>query len=229
MEEEKNFYKTFEKLSDEQKRQFFLKYDLFYIDKKEIIQTIIKKSPQKKQMNNLFKNIGNHTKEEIDSFIENVELQHKLGQYQIVIDLEEFFDIAFISSNNVYKILDSTNFKNFLILVKDYKKNKSIKLYKERVKKMYDASDLYNLDYTIAKQLIPRMVLELKEKKHGYPNGLTEKEWNDILIQIVWFLQEVISTNETYYELDDDDKMMYAKQLEKSTQLFAKYFNHLWD
>lgn len=80
-------------------------------------------------------------------------------------------------------------------------------------------SDLWNLDYTVASFLVPRLK-RFKETTMGHPVDLTEEEWNIALDKMI-FSFENYSKNE--YAVGEP-----LNQIDEGLRLFALYFYHLW-
>lgn len=97
----------------------------------------------------------------------------------------------------------------------------------ERLKKQYnergfDDTELMNLDRTFAAFMLPRLKA-FRDFTKSCPARLTEKEWKDILDQIIWSLDFVVS--EDYYEtLDRAD----WEKCKKGISLLAVWFLDLW-
>ena len=93
------------------------------------------------------------------------------------------------------------------------------------VKIMEDDSyneELYNLDITIAKFVLPRLQ-EFKNNLFGTPYPLTKEEYNDILDKMIWSF-DIISRGD-HIIMDDDEN---DKRVQEGLDLFAKYFRNLW-
>lgn len=98
-----------------------------------------------------------------------------------------------------------------------------IKLLKQRLICGWDDSVCYNLNTSTAIWLLPKL-RRYKEIHKSFPMGLTEKEWQSILDEIIWFLEQesadqdfVTTCNSTYHTRYDNARM-----------LFGKYFSDLW-
>jgi hypothetical protein len=128
--------------------------------------------------------------------------------------------------NNVYKVIDNNNFEQ-LLLISNSNVKKNIELYKEKMKKTYCASDLYNMDSTISKMLLPKMLEQFRKNTHGYPCNLTEKEWDKILLKLIWFFNEII-TNQGY-GCSCEESQKYNNKIIECQNLLGKYFLDLWD
>ena len=68
--------------------------------------------------------------------------------------------------------------------------------------------ETWNLDYTIAKFVLPRLKL-FKKLNNGYPGreGMeTEEEWDEALDKMIWSFEQIINDNSynIWSECDDD-------------------------
>ena len=63
---------------------------------------------------------------------------------------------------------------------------------KRNIKVQIDRWDTWSLDYTLALIIHPALV-QFKENNTGYPNGLTEDEWNTILDKMIFAFSQIIS------------------------------------
>ncbi len=99
--------------------------------------------------------------------------------------------------------------------------------------------DTYSMDCTLA-MIIHPMLVQLKATAHGYPSGLTEERWNEILDEMIW------AFGHKSKEMDAGDMCAdkcsnfadpVCKECMKETQerltkafmLFGKYYENLWD
>lgn len=90
---------------------------------------------------------------------------------------------------------------------------------KQRKQRGFDSTELWNLDVTITKFVLPRLKA-FKEEIIGYPANLSEKKWDKILDKIIAAF-EILSNEDPF--LYDDEKV------DNGLKLFAKYYNRLWD
>lgn len=95
---------------------------------------------------------------------------------------------------------------------------------RDRVERGFDDSELWSLDITIAKFILPR--LQRFQQVHVWVPGVvgSDEEWNDILDKMIYWVK-------TYIELDcspSQDPDVVVKMAE-GKQLFFQYFENLWD
>jgi hypothetical protein len=104
--------------------------------------------------------------------------------------------------------------------------------YIEQIKELLEE----RIDVEIAKTALPQ-IKELKKRGHGYPAGLSVKEWNKILDKIIWSMERTIDYGFfAYYDKNGKVKKRSPKQVQKlfkkqqeGYELFGKYFTSLWD
>ena len=121
-----------------------------------------------------------------------------------------------------------------------WKYYRPVKFFAQRVFRGWDDSCLWGLDHEIIKFVYPRLKafrelpphgtpihpLEVYPAGHdeaGLPRALTSEEWDSILGEMLAGMQMVV--DEDCYPLDPDKHA----QLEKSMDLFHKWFFALWD
>ena len=95
---------------------------------------------------------------------------------------------------------------------------------KWRTHEIFDDSEMWSLDYTLACFILPRLK-RLREVKHGYPSELNSfEEWTAILDKMILGF-ELIVNDDTY----PNKAMSYQAKVNESLKLFAEYFQNLWD
>ena len=95
--------------------------------------------------------------------------------------------------------------------------------YREQIKERgFDDTEIWNLDLTIAKFILPRLV-RFKEYTGTYPNGFTIDSWRDEL-QVMIDAFKILNDDECM-ELEDGA----IDAINKGLQSFAANFRHLWD
>lgn len=88
---------------------------------------------------------------------------------------------------------------------------------KQRIERGFDASELWSLDYNIARFIVPRLKA-FKEETCGFPASLSEKEWDEILDKMIKAFEDIINDK-------NDEKI---KEIDEGLNLFNKYFLDLW-
>ena len=71
----------------------------------------------------------------------------------------------------------------------------------QKIKVRIDKWDTWSMDHTLAHVIHP-MLVQLKATNHGYPSGLTEKKWDDIMDEMIWAFEQKLRDNweGDYYE-----------------------------
>lgn len=114
----------------------------------------------------------------------------------------------------------------------------------------FDYRDTWNLDYKIAKYILPRLkyfrnnlhsVPPRKDKKakmtKSGPTCLSIKEWQAVIDKMIFSFQFIVDEsglNDKYFDKDgcNFNKELYNKDYKKYKQgmkSFMDYFDHLWD
>lgn len=82
--------------------------------------------------------------------------------------------------------------------------------------------DTWNLDGYLA-SVIKESVTFLKSHHYGYPTDLSEKEWDDILSDIIYTFDRIDAQNKLNFIFIDQERV------ERGWTYFKKYFRNLWD
>ena len=91
----------------------------------------------------------------------------------------------------------------------------------QRINRGFDDSELWNLDITIIKFILPRLKA-FKDYTKSIPYSLkSEIEWKDILNRIILGF-------ELYLESDIADLNDSESKIDEAFKLFFKYFKSLW-
>lgn len=96
---------------------------------------------------------------------------------------------------------------------------------KKRQYHHFKNEELWSLDVTIAKFILPRLK---RFKKHtmGHPAELTEKQWDAILDKIIFSFAFIAGPDMWNIKYMGDEKTW--KKVNEGLQLFAEWFNALW-
>lgn len=91
--------------------------------------------------------------------------------------------------------------------------------------------DTFSLDYHLAKKILPALKAFRKHNNMSYPMGMSEKEWNDAIDEMIWAFQYLLDGEfpednpaETYMERSHQN----AEREQKGFELFGKHFRSLW-
>ena len=95
----------------------------------------------------------------------------------------------------------------------------------QKITRGFTDLEIWNLDHTTAKWLIPRLKY-LKENTCGYPPDLeTFEEWQEILQKMIDAFELYNGDSDTF---DMDQLKTENEIIEEGMQLFGKYFRSLW-
>lgn len=100
---------------------------------------------------------------------------------------------------------------------------REVRFFYQRKTRGFDDSDMWNLDYSLAKLILPRLKL-FRKQPAGYPNNLTAKQWQDILDEMIWSFTWYCGEQWSYGK----DYAANSKRADEGLKLFAEYFGSLW-
>ncbi len=112
---------------------------------------------------------------------------------------------------DLYKI------KNVNFSIVDKKDKCWNKFKNQRKKRGFDDSELWNLDHTISKFILPRLK-RFKNITMGYPACITEKEWDDTLDTMINAFEYIVK----------EETDTHQNEIKKGLDNFRKYFFNLW-
>ena len=123
----------------------------------------------------------------------------------------------------------------------------------QKIKVRIDKWDTWSMDHTLAHVIHP-MLVQLKATNHGYPSGLTEKKWDNIMDEMIWAFEQKLRDDweGDYYEYrelgleeegkdnlasfgsklvweDPEGRAAHQKRMTAGFKLFGKYYENLWD
>lgn len=166
----------------------------------------------------------------LDKYVQKIEKELKNNEYRVVLKLDTNVQDRCIYHSELFKVLDKCGDDRFLILVNPHEEEKNIQNYKDKVKKMFDACALYNVDSTIAQISLPKLLSAYQNKTVGYPNGTTIEKFKSNISKMIWYLNEVLQETDKY-KIDFNDKEQfeeYKTYYKEAKQLFFDYFEQLW-
>lgn len=85
-------------------------------------------------------------------------------------------------------------------------------------------NELWGLDYTLAKYILPRLI-KFKDNAEGYPSDITWEEYLVILDKMIWSFDYIVKKE---YNTNFEDYIQEDKRCQEGLHLFAKYFRSLW-
>jgi hypothetical protein len=92
----------------------------------------------------------------------------------------------------------------------------------QRVTRGFDDSELWSLDVTIARFVLPRL-RAFAAVDHGHPNDMTMAQWQEAMAKMVRAFELIV---------EEDGAMMLPgrdEECQEGLDLFARYFRALWD
>lgn len=98
---------------------------------------------------------------------------------------------------------------------------RKIRFIYQKVTLGFSDRDTWNLDYTMAKFLLPRLI-RYKQICDCCPSRLDVQEWNLILEKIIRSM-EIVSGEFSEYTIDS-----YSEEVQEGCDLLGKYFTDLW-
>lgn len=160
-----------------------------------------------------------------------VELNPSIGQSQYVVDLNydhvRSYDLAkFYYSNDrrdpEVEPRDPYGIPNVCFSLVDPEDDRWEAYTKQRLERGFDISETWNLDGTIARFIYPRLKAFIEDVKNMgcYPGNMTFDEWLKILEDMLKGFELLVSDE---IKTKDEDEI-----IEKSLDLFRKYFFNLW-
>jgi hypothetical protein len=84
----------------------------------------------------------------------------------------------------------------------------------------FDERETWSLDFTFIAWVYPRLKM-YREINAGYPMGITKKQWNKII-------DEMIEGFELYLKTDNLYNKEANEKLERSLDLFREYIRTIW-
>ena len=100
----------------------------------------------------------------------------------------------------------------------------SLKRIWQNIIKGWNDSDCWNLDYIIAKFILPRLK-RFNELIYSHPSTLTITEWHEVLNKMIFSFESIIENEEDFIESTEERE----HKIQEGLYLFSKYFKHLWD
>ena len=90
---------------------------------------------------------------------------------------------------------------------------------------------LWDMDVTLAKYISSGLkqflnYVETKEELPGYPSDFKSlEEWHESINKMIWSFEEITKREHINYRKDEE----YRKKIQEGLNLFAKYFQSLWE
>jgi hypothetical protein len=82
---------------------------------------------------------------------------------------------------------------------------------KQRIMRGFDDTELWNLDYTMAKYILPRLI-EFRKVMNGYPATIeTFEEYAEIVDKMIYAFDHIVNTNEYDKKLEKEFDIDFSK------------------
>lgn len=134
-------------------------------------------------------------------------------------DMFKYVDMGkFLSPRDAYGIKNV----NFSLIKPDDERWEEYK--KQREERGFDASELWSLDMTVARFIIPRLEAFIDDTE-GYPPDMSPDEWYKILHDMLSAFQLLADDNLPFGKEEADKR---EETIRKGLDLFVEYFQHLW-
>lgn len=185
-------------------------------------------------------------KENIDYFKDSSQYECKIGKdyYRFDPNAEEFTNKTYVDTSK-YDVPknDPINIPNVCFSLIDEDDERAAEYRKQRIERGFDNSELWSLDATIAKFILPRLKV-FRENHCGYPGQLTDDKWNEILDDMIVAFDIYLNDNDLINSEEIIRKfhkqgLFKGRSLEKCLELhttfekgmeyFHKYWMSLWD
>jgi len=109
----------------------------------------------------------------------------------------------------------------------------------QRLTRGFDDRELWNLDSTIAKLIVPRLKVFIKQSlRYGYPSVLEEdgksghEKWDAILAEMLWSFEYALASYgedwDDYPRKDRKAQEILSDRYKSGMKLFSKYCENLW-
>lgn len=95
----------------------------------------------------------------------------------------------------------------------------------QRRERGFDDSETWNLDMTIAKFILPRLIV-FRQLNNGMPQEHTEESYNAVLDEIIEGL--TYKANEDEYDLSPEEELVHFNKITKAFELLSKHIHGLW-
>ena len=86
----------------------------------------------------------------------------------------------------------------------------------------YDCCEIFNLNHSLSKYILPKLIL-FKKLNFAYPYGLKPETWDKYLDDMIYALE--VDSNMEKYEFNKD---VNWKRVDRGFSLLGKYWRALW-
>ena len=113
-------------------------------------------------------------------------------------------------------------------IIRYFKDTRNYKFLWQKLTRGFSDKDTWNLEYTIAKFILPRLV-RFKEIGKCRPMNLTKEEWNAKLGDMIFSMEYAANQfkNREFYE-NEEHRKEFDERIDRGTKFFGEYFFDLW-
>ena len=113
-----------------------------------------------------------------------------------------------------------------------------LKWWWQRRTRGFDDQELWDLSTSLSKYILPRLKAFREMERWGVPGSIctkhhatggNAKEWNKIIDKMIWSFEEVIDEKRFPKKMNPESIKKYIDRKQEGLDLFAKYFESLWD
>lgn len=103
---------------------------------------------------------------------------------------------------------------------------------RQRLERGFDDTELWNLDYTFAKFVLPRLK-RFKEVNQGYPSSITYEVWDEYLDKMIYAFENIDYDDKSYdgvewYNMPQEARDAVVDKVNEGLDLFRKHYFSLW-
>lgn len=100
---------------------------------------------------------------------------------------------------------------------------RAVRYFFQRRSRGFDGSELWALDYTIAKFTIPRLKA-FRDGKYSHPIDMTPEKWDECIGDMIYALEVCVREGDGVLGRDDAD----WERVNRGLELFGTRFRDLW-
>ena len=103
---------------------------------------------------------------------------------------------------------------------------------RQRLERGFDDTELWNLDHTFAKFVLPRLK-RFKEVNQGYPASITYEVWDEYLDKMIYAFENIDYDDKSYdgvewYDMPQEARDAVFEKVNEGLDLFRKHYFSLW-
>lgn len=103
---------------------------------------------------------------------------------------------------------------------------------RQRLERGFDDTEVWNLDYTFAKFVLPRLK-RFKEVNQGYPATMTYEEWDECLDRMIYAFENIDYDDKSYdgiewFNMPQEARDAVVEKVNEGLDLFRRHYFSLW-